>query len=93
MDFDGEEFGRTRIDQLTSLVNRLESLKIDTGHARRFLCAGEWGLAFQEIYYAAVADGATYRSLEVELELLNNFLAKHDYYAAHLGYPLLSTTN
>ena len=86
--FDGEDFGRTRIDQLKMFIDRLESKGIDMSFAGRFLRAGEWGLAFREVYYAAVADGAAYREMEVELEAINNFLAKYQYYADRLGYPL-----
>ena len=82
--FDGEEFGRIRVDQLSSLIEKLESLDIHAGHAKRFLKAGEWGFSFKEIYYAAIADEDVYR----ELEPLNNFLAKYKYYADHLGFPL-----
>ena len=86
--FDGEEFGNARIEQLASLIDRLEGNRIDVGFAKRFFRAGEWGLCFKEIYYAAVANGAKYGSMEVELESLNQFLSKYKYYANHLGYPL-----
>lgn len=85
---DGEEFGDARIEQLKSFVDRLEGKGIDMAYANRFLRAGEWGLAFREIYYAALADGAAYRSMEVKLEPINSFLAKYKYYADRLGYPL-----
>ena len=86
--FDGEDFGKARVDQLKSFIGRLERKGIDMSIADRFLRSGEWGLAFREVYCAAVADGGAYREMEVELGPMNNFLAKYRYYAVQLGYPL-----
>lgn len=82
-------FGKDNITLLKELIAYLENGGVDMGAARRFAQAGEWGLAFREVYFASNADdGVLYRQHQASIERLNNLLASNHYYAEHLGFPL-----
>ncbi|MEO9896762.1 MAG: hypothetical protein ABJD13_12205 [Paracoccaceae bacterium] len=83
-----QDVGKARISQIIGFIDLLENAGVDTSLARRFAKSGQWALAFGQVYHAAVSDGDFYRSLEVELEQLNNFFAMDDYMAKHFGFPL-----
>ncbi len=81
--------GNHNITLLKELIVHLEDGGADMGIVRRFTNAGEWGLAFREIFFASTAnDGALYRQHQASIERLNNLLARNHYYAEHLGFPL-----
>ena len=82
-------FGAKNIALLKELISHLETLGENMDVARRLTRAGEWGLAFQEVYIAAnKVNGGFYREHQIELERLNNLLATNSYYARFLGFPL-----
>ena len=83
-----QDVGKARMSQITGFIDLLDDAGVDTGLARRFAKSGQWALSFGQVYHAAVSDGHFYRSLEVELEQLNNFFALDDYMAEHFGFPL-----
>ena len=84
------EIGPVRTGLIEHLIEKLEQGGIATGHARRFARAKEWGLSFQETYYAARSDQAMFESMEAELHELDTFFESDPYLVKHCGFPLRS---
>ena len=77
-----------RKNLILKLISFLDHEGIDAGHAMRFVKAGEFGLSFQEIFFAAKSNERAFLRLLEPLKELNMFFAQDQYLAKHCGFPL-----
>lgn len=75
-------------DLIVSMNDYLKNAGIDTGYAGRLMVGGEWGLAFQEIYYAAKSSPEHFESLKDQIDTMNAFFCGDPYLKKHCGFPL-----
>ena len=85
--------GAERMDLISKLIDQLNRSGIDTGHAMRFSKAGEWGLSFQELYFAARSNQKVYSDLRLTLDQLDEFFEQDQYLVKHCGFPLRFSSN